>query len=164
MRKLREGACWPLPNVTSILLTYNLSNTNSCNVHPKKDALKMLRNPTDEDVPWPGFILGQTPASVWYWCADQVIAGEGPSSQKHCSSQRLYPDGRFLKLLPMFIIVVPGMISRILFADDIACINPSTACRCVGAEPGASNIAYPLGDEAGSLWASGLMMAVMTPL
>lgn len=26
------------PNVTSILLTYNLSNTNSCNVHPKKDA------------------------------------------------------------------------------------------------------------------------------
>ncbi|MBV97720.1 Sodium/myo-inositol cotransporter, partial [Eschrichtius robustus] len=51
------------PNVTSILLTYNLSNTNSCNVHPKKDALKMLRNPTDEDVPWPGFILGQTPAS-----------------------------------------------------------------------------------------------------
>jgi sodium/myo-inositol cotransporter 3 len=62
-----------LPNVSSIVLTYNLSNTNSCNVYPKKEALKMLRDPTDEDVPWPGFILGQTPASVWYWCADQVI-------------------------------------------------------------------------------------------
>ena len=48
------------PDVASILLKYNLSNTNACMVHPKANALKMLRDPTDEDVPWPGFILGHS--------------------------------------------------------------------------------------------------------
>ena len=36
-------------------------------------AWTMLRPADDKDMPWPGFLLGQTPASVWYWCADQVI-------------------------------------------------------------------------------------------
>lgn len=49
----------------------------------------------------------------------------------------------FLKLLPMFIIVVPGMISRILFADDIACINPEHCMQVCGSRAGCSNIAYP---------------------
>ena len=35
----------------------------------------MLRNPVDSDMPWPAFLLGQTPASIWYWCADQVKMG-----------------------------------------------------------------------------------------
>ena len=32
----------------------------------------MLREPSDPDLPWPGFLLGQTPGSIWYWCTDQV--------------------------------------------------------------------------------------------
>ena len=39
---------------------------------PVKDAWMMLREPTDTEMPWPGFILGQTTSSLWYWCADQV--------------------------------------------------------------------------------------------
>jgi len=35
----------------------------------------MLREPTDPDVPWPAFLFGQTPASIWYWCTDQVKNG-----------------------------------------------------------------------------------------
>eukprot|EP00061_Rhincodon_typus_P004002 g21527.t1 len=61
------------PNVTAVIATFNLSAVNACRIHPKEDSLKILREPTDEDIPWPGFLLGQTPASVWYWCADQVI-------------------------------------------------------------------------------------------
>lgn len=33
----------------------------------------MLRDPLKSDIPWPGFIFGQSIASVWYWCADQVL-------------------------------------------------------------------------------------------
>ncbi|XP_028940963.1 sodium/myo-inositol cotransporter isoform X1 [Antrostomus carolinensis] len=104
------------PNITSISLTYNISNTNSCNVSPKPDALKMLREPTDEDIPWPGFLLGQTPASVWYWCADQVIVQRVLAAKNIAHAKGSTLMAGFLKLLPMFIIVVPGMISRILFA------------------------------------------------
>ena len=39
---------------------------------PREDAWNMLREPLHSDMPWPAFLLGQTPASIWYWCADQV--------------------------------------------------------------------------------------------
>ena len=41
---------------------------------PRSDSWVMLRDadPLKSDMPWPGFLLGQTPASIWYWCADQV--------------------------------------------------------------------------------------------
>lgn len=39
---------------------------------PNKKAFTLLREPTDADYPWPGFIFGQTPSSIWYWAADQV--------------------------------------------------------------------------------------------
>ena len=32
----------------------------------------MLRGVADTEMPWLGFFLGQTPASIWYWCSDQV--------------------------------------------------------------------------------------------
>lgn len=39
---------------------------------PRQDSWIMLRDPIHSDMPWPGFLLGQTPSSIWYWCADQV--------------------------------------------------------------------------------------------
>ncbi|KAG6932748.1 solute carrier family 5 member 3 [Chelydra serpentina] len=150
------------PNITSILLTYNLSNTNSCHVHPKPDALKMLREPTDEDVPWPGFLFGQTPASVWYWCADQVIVQRVLAAKNIAHAKGSTLMAGFLKLLPMFIIVIPGMISRILFVDDIACINPEHCMQVCGSRAGCSNIAYPrLVMKLVPVGLRGLMMAVM---
>lgn len=150
------------PNITSIMLTYNLSNTNSCHVDPKPDALKMLREPTDEDIPWPGFLLGQTPASVWYWCADQVIVQRVLAAKNISHAKGSTLMAGFLKLLPMFIIVVPGMISRILFADDIACINPEHCLQVCGSRAGCSNIAYPrLVMKLVPVGLRGLMMAVM---
>ncbi|XP_074852557.1 sodium/myo-inositol cotransporter [Carettochelys insculpta] len=150
------------PNITSILLTYNLSNTNSCHVHPKPDALKMLREPTDEDIPWPGFLLGQTPASVWYWCADQVIVQRVLAAKNIAHAKGSTLMAGFLKLLPMFIIVIPGMISRIIFADDIACINPEHCMQVCGSRAGCSNIAYPrLVMKLVPVGLRGLMMAVM---
>ncbi|NXI98296.1 SC5A3 protein, partial [Psophia crepitans] len=150
------------PNITSILLTYNISNTDACNVNPKPDALKMLREPTDEDIPWPGFLLGQTPASVWYWCADQVIVQRVLAAKNIAHAKGSTLMAGFLKLLPMFIIVVPGMISRILFADDIACINPEHCFQVCGSRAGCSNIAYPrLVMKLVPVGLRGLMMAVM---
>lgn len=150
------------PNITSILLTYNISNTNSCNVNPKPDSLKMLREPMDEDIPWPGFLLGQTPASVWYWCADQVIVQRVLAAKNIANAKGSTLMAGFLKLLPMFIIVVPGMISRILFVDDIACINPEHCFQVCGSRAGCSNIAYPrLVMNLVPVGLRGLMMAVM---
>ncbi|XP_038657538.1 sodium/myo-inositol cotransporter-like isoform X1 [Scyliorhinus canicula] len=150
------------PNVTAVLASFNLSSTNTCRIHPKEDSLKMLREPTDEDIPWPGFLLGQTPTSIWYWCADQVIVQRVLAAKDLANAKGATLMAGFLKLLPMFIIVVPGMISRVLFTDEIACINPEHCMQVCGSRAGCSNIAYPrlaLGILPAGL--RGLMMAVM---
>lgn len=46
--------------------------SNSTCGRPNRKAFTMLRGPTDPDYPWPGFLFGQSPASIWYWAADQV--------------------------------------------------------------------------------------------
>ena len=51
---------------TSLLV----ANQSCEKVSPVWDV--MLREATDNDLPWPGFLFGQTPGSIWYWCADQV--------------------------------------------------------------------------------------------
>lgn len=150
------------PNITSILLTHNFTNANFCHVSPKPDSLKMLREPTDEDIPWPGFVLGQTPASVWYWCADQVIVQRVLAAKNISHAKGATLMAGFLKILPMFIIVIPGMISRILFVDDIACVSPEHCMQVCGSRAGCSNIAYPrLVMKVLPVGLRGLMMAVM---
>lgn len=47
------------------------SNLTECG-KPNPKAFQMLRSIDDPDMPWLGFLLGQTPASIWYWCSDQV--------------------------------------------------------------------------------------------
>ncbi|XP_064413152.1 sodium/myo-inositol cotransporter-like [Latimeria chalumnae] len=150
------------PNVTGILLSHNFTNNFVCHVDPKPDSLKMLREPSDEDIPWPGFLLGQTPASVWYWCADQVIVQRVLAAKNIAHAKGSTLMAGFLKLLPLFIIVVPGMISRVLFVDDIVCINPEHCMEVCGSKAGCSNIAYPrLVMKILPVGLRGLMMAVM---
>jgi len=39
---------------------------------PKENSFQILRDISDKEMPWLGFIIGQTPTSIWYWCNDQV--------------------------------------------------------------------------------------------
>ncbi|XP_069567966.1 sodium/myo-inositol cotransporter-like [Brachyistius frenatus] len=142
----------------------NLTIPESC-VHqlsPKPDALKILRGPMDTDLPWPGFLLGQTPASIWYWCADQVIVQRVLAAKNIAHAKGSTVMAGFLKILPLFVIVIPGMISRILFAEELACISPEHCMEVCGFAAGCSNVAYPrLVMTVMPVGLRGLMMAVM---
>ncbi|XP_026232408.1 sodium/myo-inositol cotransporter [Anabas testudineus] len=151
-----------VPNVSAIVATGNFTYSPSCRIEPKPNALRMLRGPLDEDIPWPGFILGQTPASIWYWCADQVIVQRVLAAKNLAHAKCSTLMAGCLKILPMFVIVIPGMISRILFADEIACIGPEHCMSVCGSQAGCSNIAYPrLVMAVMPVGLRGLMMAVM---
>lgn len=151
-----------VPNVSAITASGNFTYSPSCRIHPKEQSLRILRDPLDEDIPWPGFILGQTPASIWYWCADQVIVQRVLAAKNiaHVKGSTLMAG--FLKVLPMFLIIIPGMISRIMFVDEIACIGPEHCMAVCGSQAGCSNIAYPrLVMAVMPVGLRGLMMAVM---
>lgn len=159
---VREKYMEAVPNVTAILANTNFTYTNSCRIHPKPDSLRLLRGPLDEDIPWPGFLLGQTPASIWYWCADQVIVQRVLAAKNIAHAKGSTLMAGILKIFPMFIIVIPGMISRILFPDELACIGPEHCMAVCGSQAGCSNIAYPrLVMSVMPVGLRGLMMAVM---
>jgi len=49
----------------------------------------------------------------------------------------------FLKILPIFIMVMPGMISRVLYPNSIACADPTSCKHYCDNEWGCFNNAYP---------------------
>ncbi|XP_027863798.1 sodium/myo-inositol cotransporter-like [Xiphophorus couchianus] len=162
---LKEKYMQASPNITAILLSSpNLTYSESCkhHLHPKANALKILRGPKDPDLPWPGFLLGQTPASIWYWCADQVIVQRVLAAKNIVHAKGSTIMAGFLKTLPMFVMVMPGMISRVLFTDQLACIGPDHCMQVCGSAAGCSNVAYPrLVMSVMPVGLRGVMMAAM---
>ena len=62
------------PNTTLLNMEYGYNNF-TCGT-PRKDAMQLLRDPVNSDLPWPG-LIGATINSIWYWCADQVNSAAG---------------------------------------------------------------------------------------
>ncbi|XP_030289290.1 sodium/glucose cotransporter 4 isoform X1 [Sparus aurata] len=129
---------------------------------PRNDAFHMFRDPVSGDLPWPGLLFGLTVLATWVWCTDQVIVQRSLSAKSLSHAKGGSVLGGYLKLLPMFFIVMPGMISRALFPDEVACVDPTVCQSVCGASVGCSNIAYPkLVVELMPVGLRGLMLAVM---
>ncbi|XP_069006082.1 sodium/glucose cotransporter 4 isoform X2 [Embiotoca jacksoni] len=129
---------------------------------PRYDAFNLFRDPVSGDLPWPGLVFGLTVLSTWVWCTDQVIVQRSLSAKSLSHAKAGSVLGGYLKLLPMFFIVMPGMISRALFPDEIGCVDPAVCQSVCGASVGCSNIAYPkLVIELMPVGLRGLMLAVM---
>lgn len=118
-----------------------IANT-TCGV-PSTESWVLLQNPASSQIPWPGFIFGQTPASVWYWCADQMIVQRAISAQSLSHAQGATLFAAIIKILPLFVMVLPGMISRVLFTDEVGCVLPEECEKICGNPISCSNIAYP---------------------
>ena len=69
-------------------VTYVSPDTGAACGLPRGDAWTILREPATSDMPWPGFLLGQTPASIWYWCADQMIVQKAGLIRKNDRQSR----------------------------------------------------------------------------
>ncbi|XP_075852859.1 sodium/glucose cotransporter 1-like isoform X2 [Microcebus murinus] len=111
---------------------------------PRPDAFHIIQDPVTGDLPWPGLFFGLPILSTYYWCTDQMffqrcLAGKNLS---HVKGGCLLCG--YVKLLSMFSMVMPGMISRILYPDKVACVVPSECQKYCGMETGCSPIAYPL--------------------
>ncbi|XP_044000099.1 sodium/glucose cotransporter 1-like isoform X4 [Gambusia affinis] len=110
---------------------------------PRKDAFHIFRDPITGDLPWPGLVFGLTIQATWYWCTDQVIVQRCLSAKNLSHVKGGCILCGYLKLLPMFLMVFPGMISRILYTDVVACVVPEECNAYCGTKVGCSNIAYP---------------------
>ncbi|XP_044517204.1 sodium/glucose cotransporter 5 isoform X4 [Gracilinanus agilis] len=82
---------------------------------PRADAMHMFRDPSTGDLPWTGMTFGLTIMAAWYWCTDQVIVQRSLSARNlnHAKAGSILAS--YLKMLPMVLIIMPGMISRALY-------------------------------------------------
>ncbi|XP_051995606.1 sodium/myo-inositol cotransporter 2 [Xyrauchen texanus] len=129
---------------------------------PRDDAFHIFRHPVTSDLPWPGVILGMSIPSMWYWCSDQVIVQRSLAAKNILHAKGGSLLAAYLKVLPFFMMVLPGMISRILYPDEVGCGDPDVCQQVCGNPVGCSDIAYAkLVMELLPAGLRGLMMAVM---
>ncbi|NXC34503.1 SC5AA protein, partial [Campylorhamphus procurvoides] len=129
---------------------------------PRADAMHLFRDPVSGDLPWTGMTFGLSIMATWYWCTDQVIVQRSLSAKSLSHAKAGSILASYLKMLPLFVIIMPGMISRVLYPDSVACVDPEECTRVCGAAVGCSNIAYPkLVVELMPSGLRGLMIAVM---
>ncbi|KAM5330657.1 sodium/myo-inositol cotransporter 2 isoform 2-T2 [Glossophaga mutica] len=144
-----------------LALATNRTENSSCGL-PREDAFHIFRDPLTSDLPWPGILLGMSIPSLWYWCTDQVIVQRSLAAKNLSHAKGGSLMAAYLKVLPLFMMVFPGMISRVLFSDQVACADPEICQKVCGNPSGCSDIAYPkLVLELLPTGLRGLMIAVM---
>jgi SSS family solute:Na+ symporter len=81
------------------------------------DFFHMIKPSSDAAFPWTGIFFGAPILGIWYWCTDQMIVQRvlGAKSEAHARGGALLCG--LLKILPVFVLVLPGLIARALYPD-----------------------------------------------
>jgi SSS family solute:Na+ symporter len=74
----------------------------------------LWRPASDPNFPWTGILFGAPILGVWYWCTDQFIVQRVLAAQSETHARRGTLFAGYLKLLPLFIFVVPGLVAHAL--------------------------------------------------
>ncbi len=81
------------------------------------EFFSMWKPTTDPNFPWTGIVFGAPILGVWYWCTDQYIVQRVLAARNVTEARRGTILAGFLKILPVFIFVLPGIIAAALYAD-----------------------------------------------
>jgi SSS family solute:Na+ symporter len=76
--------------------------------------LDLWQPATDPNFPWTGILFGAPILGVWYWCTDQFIVQRVLAAHNEDNARRGTVLAGYLKLLPLFIFVIPGVIAYAL--------------------------------------------------
>lgn len=82
-----------------------------------EDFFNMFKPISDPDFPWTGIIFGAPIIAFWYWCTDQYIVQKLLSAKSVNDARRGTLLTSLLKVLPLFILVVPGLIAAAIFPN-----------------------------------------------
>ena len=123
------------------------------------DHFIMWRPMSDPDFPWTGLLFGGTIVGIWYWCTDQYIVQRTLAANNIKIGRRGAIFGAYLKLLPILIFLVPGIIAFALSIQNPEIFSVDKADR---AFPMLVKTLLPVGLK--GLVAGGLMAALMSSL
>jgi len=88
----------------------------------KPDQMSMIHSIKNEaghlnEFSWLAVLLGYPVLGIWYWCSDQTIVQRVLGSKSQSDSQNGAIFAGFLKILPVFLMVFPGVIGYLMYAN-----------------------------------------------
>jgi solute:Na+ symporter, SSS family len=81
------------------------------------DFFHMIKPMSDPNFPWTGIFFGAPILGVWYWCTDQMIVQRALGAKSEADARGGALLCGLLKILPVFLLVLPGLIARALYPD-----------------------------------------------
>jgi SSS family solute:Na+ symporter len=111
---------------TVVLTIYGLSEVGGFTGLQAKlpvSYFQMFKPMNDPDFPWTGIIFGAPIIAFWYWCADHYIVQRVLGAKSIDDARRGTLFTALLKILPLFVLVLPGLITVALYPEakgDIA--------------------------------------------
>lgn len=79
----------------------------------------MIKSNDDPVYPWLGTTIGTLILGTWYWCTDQVIVQKTLSARGLGDARKGAFFCAALKIIPVFILVLPGLIAKALWPNDV---------------------------------------------
>ncbi len=121
-----------------------------------KSKLNMFP-PLNDPHPWLGILFASPIVGIWYWCTDQHIVQRCLAGRNEQQARRGTIFAAYLKLLPFFIFMIPGLIAFVL--NQQGKLNMTSTDT---AFPTLVKAIMPLGLR--GLLAGGLLAALMSSL
>ena len=83
------------------------------------ERFALWRPISDPNFPWLAIMIASPLAGIWYWCTDQYIVQRTLAARSLTDARRGAIFGGFLKVWPVFIFLVPGMIGYALHSQGL---------------------------------------------
>lgn len=122
-----------------------------------KEKLNMFRPLSDPEFPWLGICFASPIVGIWYWCTDQHIVQRCLAGKNEREARRGTIFAAYLKLMPFFIFLIPGLIAIALVNKGVITLDDKNA-----AFPTLVKEIMPVGLR--GLLAGGLLAALMSSL
>ncbi len=119
---------------------------------------------SDPDFPWLGVLIASPVVGIWYWCTDQYIVQRTLAARNLATARRGTIWGAFLKVWPVLIFLVPGMIGAALHAKGLLAIPADGAGNMRGDQIFPTMVARLLPSGLRGLVVAGLLAALMSSL
>ncbi len=140
-----------------------ITTIQQASTHPGNPPLErffnLWRPMTDTQYPWTGMLFGAPILGVWYWCTDQFIVQRTLSARDISNARRGAIFAGFLKLLPVFIFFIPGVIAYALLQKGLLDFSTANADYAL---PAMITGFLPIGLK--GLAIAGLLAALMSSL
>ena len=119
---------------------------------------------SDPDFPWLGILIASPIVGIWYWCTDQYIVQRTLAAKDLKTARRGALFGAFLKVWPVFIFLIPGLIGAALHSKGQLAIPMNSAGGLAGDQVFPTMVVSLLPEGLRGLVVAGLLAALMSSL